>query len=212
MTGDDTKTVVAWERRDDETAKQYEAFLDYLHMGPGRSLRKLLARYEAQKADKSRTNPPTTRINTLGRWSSKNDWQARLEAWVEQQAAERAARLTEHRVCIEENALEDYYFLRGKITHLMTELSNPAGEETNERISSLRTLLGLMTAADDYARRAVGLPDRISQSDVTSDGQPLASGAHINIAMQDLAELSDDELERLASGGEAGAAAPSREA
>jgi len=38
----------AWEtlaRRDGETAKAHAAFLEYVRMGPGRSLRKLHARY-----------------------------------------------------------------------------------------------------------------------------------------------------------------------
>jgi hypothetical protein len=75
----------AWEtlaQRDGETAKAHAAFLDYVLMGPGRSLRKLYAKYRQRIASGSPAEkPPTRRVKTLFEWSVKHDWQTRLAAF-----------------------------------------------------------------------------------------------------------------------------------
>lgn len=60
-----------------ERTKYYEAFCDYCLMGVGRSLSKLLKRYEEQE------HPPTRRRPTLAGWSSKFNWGDRCKAWDE---------------------------------------------------------------------------------------------------------------------------------
>jgi hypothetical protein len=76
----------AWEalaKRDDETLKAHTAFLDYVRMGSGRSLAKLIAQYQDQGAAKvGLEKPPTKRLNTLKEWSVTHEWQKRLEAWA----------------------------------------------------------------------------------------------------------------------------------
>lgn len=76
----------AWEalaKRDDETLKAHAAFLDYVRMGSGRSLAKLIAQYQDQGAAKvGPEKPPTRRLSTLKEWSVIHEWQKRLEAWT----------------------------------------------------------------------------------------------------------------------------------
>ncbi|MDH5505756.1 MAG: hypothetical protein OEZ02_00865 [Anaerolineae bacterium] len=68
---------------DGESRAANQALQDYVYMGAGRSLRKLLAQYSKQIANKQQTaKPPTSRWSTLAGWSSKYAWQSRLDAWL----------------------------------------------------------------------------------------------------------------------------------
>jgi hypothetical protein len=66
-----------------ETPRAAQAFADYLAMGPGRSLEKLLAQYRQQTANGIRV--PTLRFKTLADWSGTFCWQARLDQIVSQE-------------------------------------------------------------------------------------------------------------------------------
>jgi len=80
-----------------ETAKAYAAFLDYVQMGPGRSLKKLCERYRGQTAGEVGVkNPPTQRLATLETWSTRFQWQARLAAY-ETERQQRALAVWEQR-------------------------------------------------------------------------------------------------------------------
>jgi hypothetical protein len=76
----------AWEtlaRRPGETLRAHAAFLDYVRMGPGRSLRKLFELYRDRSGiEAGSEKPPTKRLNTLREWSVSYAWQKRLEAWT----------------------------------------------------------------------------------------------------------------------------------
>lgn len=61
-----------------ESAKSHSALMDYWTMGAGRSLQKLLDIYLQNLSNDPPTKPPTTKFNTLGTWSHKNSWQARI--------------------------------------------------------------------------------------------------------------------------------------
>lgn len=75
----------AWDAlalRDKEPAKAHAAFLDYVRMGAGRSLRKLHESYRQQIDSGSTAEiPPTTRLRTLMEWSTKYAWQDRIKAY-----------------------------------------------------------------------------------------------------------------------------------
>lgn len=61
-----------------ETARANAALHDYAAMGPGRSLRRLLDRYQTvPKAYPE--HPPTRRLPTLKRWSRDYRWQERVD-------------------------------------------------------------------------------------------------------------------------------------
>lgn len=72
-----------------ETARAYAAFLDYVKLGDGRSLRRLLEQYQAwhgekrgQSEGKARAvSVPTARLATLEGWSTRYRWQERLAAY-----------------------------------------------------------------------------------------------------------------------------------
>jgi hypothetical protein len=63
-----------------ETSRARQAWADYLAMGPGRSLEKLLALYSERRQSGRRASVPARRLRTLYDWSSTFGWQARLQA------------------------------------------------------------------------------------------------------------------------------------
>lgn len=84
-----TEERAVWDQRDDEGARAYSAFSDYLAMGSGRSLRALYQVYteDRQRIDSGSTarqrteRPPTTRQRTLFEWSTTFEWTARAAAY-----------------------------------------------------------------------------------------------------------------------------------
>lgn len=68
-------------RLPDESARAYAARVEYVTMGPGRSMERLLAR--PQSAPKA---PPTRRIETLKDWSVKFNWPDSARQYDEQVA------------------------------------------------------------------------------------------------------------------------------
>lgn len=76
-------TIITWnpkaplERALGVSRKANQALRDYAMMGSGRSLRKLIERYK-----RDTNNPPTVYFNTMGTWSNKYDWVARVDAWT----------------------------------------------------------------------------------------------------------------------------------
>lgn len=71
-------TPAAWERREGETSRAWQAFCVYRDLGPNRSIAKT-----GEKLGKNRV--------TLEQWSSKNEWVKRAAAWDAEQ--DRIARL-----------------------------------------------------------------------------------------------------------------------
>ena len=65
---------LAGERVSGESDLAVIACNTYLRMGVRRSLRKLDARYRAQKADENEPDPPTDKWSTLTTWSVRFDW------------------------------------------------------------------------------------------------------------------------------------------
>lgn len=69
--------LLAGEYKDNETPRAVQACNDYLRMGPGRSLSKLLAKY----ARNHKKTQPTESFDTLKGWSADYDWQLRAAAY-----------------------------------------------------------------------------------------------------------------------------------
>lgn len=67
----------AWDRREGESKKAYQAFCDYRDMGTSRSLRSLHEQY----IEPSFNNPVTKSRSSLNTWSAQHDWQNRVIAW-----------------------------------------------------------------------------------------------------------------------------------
>jgi len=72
-----------------ETAAAKQGFLDYLAMGPGRSLRKLYEEYRDPKKYKQDMNsseaPPTRQLSTIQMWSSAYNWVKRVNRVTDEQ-------------------------------------------------------------------------------------------------------------------------------
>lgn len=66
-----------------ETQRAKTAFAEYLAMGPGRSLEKLLAEYKRRSQTGGKALVPTLRLPTLAEWSKQFSWQARVAEWEE---------------------------------------------------------------------------------------------------------------------------------
>jgi len=168
----------AWEtlaRRDGETAKAHAAFLEYVRMGPGRSLRKLHARY----VDWRRTGdglatekPPTTRLRTLMEWSSRFEWQARLEAYAEERDRAAIAEWEARRQALREIDFQTGDELRDLAARILAE--TPQFLKTTRRLIKGRdgatdreiitvgididAMLKALKLASDLQRAAAGLP------------------------------------------------------
>lgn len=171
-----------------ETQKAYTAFLDYCRMGAGRSLRALVQLYREPDAE----NPPTKHDATVFGWSSRYQWQDRVAEYDKAIAKDREGRLAEKRQEIEDAELEDYgrelMEWRRRFDVLMAA---PNGMNTFE----VTALFKLRKEIADLGRRAVGLPEKISDSRVQAehtgaDGGPIKHEHAFT-------DMSDAELERL---------------
>lgn len=152
-----------WELQETDTDKSFEAFAIYRDMGANRSLRKV-----AEKLGKSET--------IINRWSMNNDWVNRVAAFDKHQDSLRQERNLQRQKQIEDNAYSDYIVIRKAIAKykrdfLAVKFKGIAPHEVSN-------LVDLMKQADDYARRAVGLPDKINapqRTEVTgADGGSIA--------------------------------------
>lgn len=146
-----------WERQAFDTDKSFQAFCIYRDMGAERSLEKL-----SQKLGKTKVN--------FEQFSVKYRWQERVAAydvWLDTLNLEDTEK---RQKLIKDNAYSDYLLLRKAIDKVKTiyEDIDFKGIQSYE----LTNLVELMKKADDYARRAVGLPDKITESKtaVSNDG------------------------------------------
>jgi hypothetical protein len=142
-----------WKRLPSDTDKSFEAFVLYRDMGASRSLEKL-----RQKLAKE--SPNYKRV--LQKWSSDFNWQERVAAFDASLDEKNLDENAERQKRIKDNAYSDYLVLREAIENFKENYKRtrfvgvPAYEVSN--------LVGLMKQADDYARRAVGLPDKITEA------------------------------------------------
>lgn len=182
-----------------ETPKAKRAWVDYVELGPTRSIRDLLARYCAQSANGIAV--PTVRFGTLAKWSQAHGWQQRLAdiAETERQAViargiadkqnridalndrwERMRRVIEARA----SANED---LTGGGTGLVVrEVTYPPGGAQRERHEVDTGLLKELREHEKQAAQELGQ---------WSEGKSDTLLKHI-----DLTKLSNEQLEKLANG------------
>lgn len=125
----------------EESAKAYQAFLDYRDMGVNRSLAKLNERY-GKKA---------SYIRQLQKWSALYDWQARIKQFEQEQAEERAAKIQADLDEMNERhvklAVEQQEKARKQIEDLI-----------NARAFGSQAVVQLLKIATDLERLARGAP------------------------------------------------------
>ena len=144
-----TTTPNTWERLPSDTDRSFEAFCVYRDMGANRSHDKV-----AQQLSKSTA--------LISRWSTAHDWLNRVTAFDEYQDSLRQERNLQRQKLIEDNAYSDYEFLRQAIEKSKQDYL--AIQFSKVKPYDVQALVDLMKKADDYARRAVGLPDRITEN------------------------------------------------
>lgn len=87
--------LLAGQRRDGETDKAIQACNDWLRLGSGRTIPKLLDSYRQPSAIVSNFQPPSSSYKTLNTWSSRYGWPARATefdaGWEARKSAEREA-------------------------------------------------------------------------------------------------------------------------
>jgi hypothetical protein len=152
------------DRIPNETTKAYQALMDYCLMGAARSIRQLHAQYREQKADE----PPTVRYKTLGQWSSRHNWQERVKDYEKRLAEQREQRREQKRIEIEGKAAIDHDRMLaiwdGRFA-LVEEVPNAA------KAGELHSLARLRREIDDFGRRSVGLPDKVTESTFKGTGK-----------------------------------------
>jgi len=154
-----------WERLDTDTDKSYEAFCIYRDMGSNRTLRKL-----AQELNKTLTQ--------IGDWSSKHNWQERVSAYDDYLREEHRIRLETAKLKVAENVLDDYEELRKAVKKRLKVI---AAMDYVVMEDDLNALLTLMHRLDDYARRAVGLPEKITEQKNEHSGTVQTQNTNVNI-------------------------------
>jgi hypothetical protein len=138
-----------WKRLPSDTDKSFKAFCIYRDMGASRSVRDV-----AQELNKS--------LTVIARWSTANDWTKRVAAFDASLDEKNLDENAERQKLIKDSAFEDYLFLRKLITKYKDDYEKAELKGVSPHDAS--TLAALMKQADDSARRAVGLPDKISES------------------------------------------------
>jgi hypothetical protein len=154
-------------RIEGETPKAYRAFVDYCEMGGGRSLRKLLSLYSAQKVAGTYPRIPSTRLPTLKRWSSQNNWQNRVAEYERRAAEAREQYRQQKRLEIEQAVLDDAAEMRRWWAERWGMY-----QETANAVSTyeVRQLTHMRSDIDDLERRSAGLPHRATESTFKGTG------------------------------------------
>jgi len=180
------KILVVWdashplERCQGESRNANAALRDYALMGSGRSLRKLLARYDGRSADDAQTEEPPTRYwSTLSGWSCKFDWVARVARWDEIQHEQAVREFEAARRADRTIRIKTLQSWRGKLIKAMQN-ANPLTASWHEITAGLRMVT-------QELRVEYGEVEQRVEVSVGGNGPAPASA---------VAGLSDDELRR----------------
>jgi hypothetical protein len=169
-----------------ESLKAHTAFLDYVRMGSGRSLRKLCMWYEdGRQIDGETTAVPTVNLRSLEKWSVKFDWQKRLDAYQKDLDRQDQQLWEKRRHHIRETDWDVCEQLRVLVTQALAQMpqflkttrqyvKGRNGDPDREVITVQQDLMALLKAVEvtsKLQRLAAGMPDshtEISGSTVTA--------------------------------------------
>jgi hypothetical protein len=158
-----------------ETLRARTAFLDYVRMGSGRSLRKLFDWYHQGQmdGDSAVVEPPTSRLRTLEEWSAKFNWQARIDAYQKELERQEQQRWEERRRHIRESDWDLCERLREHVRQALEQMpqflkttrqyvKGRSGEPDREVVTiqqDLGALLKALEVVSKLQRLASDLPD-----------------------------------------------------
>jgi hypothetical protein len=179
-----------------ETAEAHAAKLEYAHLGPGRTLEKLVAS-RVQSASQA-----SQRLATFKRWSAQFQWQEFVKQWDAEQATkkqqvalESQEKLNEQQSKIAQDAsmrvwkrLNDLLALDEQAVQQM-KTASPSDERPTLLVSPAN-LISYFRITADLARTAVGAANTITQQQHT--GQ---AGGAVQVTLTLLQQL-DQQVER----------------
>lgn len=199
-----------------ETQKSHDAFMDYFLMGAGRSLRKLIKRYQniEQLWDEHETlSPPTRHFTTLGNWATRRHWQARIARQTEidneialEQYRQRHMSEPEALAILADQARGDM----GKFANVRSQAdldNHPDSalvKNINQHYNQTDRGEGDRKLTELRARIALGLYDaqKAIELILRYHGSFAADNKRQNLNI-DLDKLTDNQLERIAAGEDA---------
>jgi len=163
---DPPKKGEAWERRADESAVAYEAFVAYREMTPKRSYRRA-----AQKLRKSEA--------TVNRWRQRHEWTARARAYDERIERAQAEDEIEARMRVNKRHIDEAVAVQSAGLKLMTpairKLDDLAKNETpldEEKVSErLRAGAPMVLRGIEVERRCRGMDREGAAEGVLQPGQ-----------------------------------------
>lgn len=184
-----------------ETARASAALQDYIGMGPGRSLPKLFRRYiKATKTGQEK--PPSRRIATLKKWSSKYRWQDRLACWQDMQRLEREALWRTRR----EEQRDWEWSMAGKLKQRIEEMLRfPLAEITRDEdgaVTVVKPVRWRQADVSQFSKTATEL-SRLAATLETERKAVDVSGAVVTSTAREIAEMSDDDIEQFLANHEA---------
>jgi len=208
--------LLTGERLPREGYKAILACNGYLRLGPGRSLAKLLNRYQA-----GAETPPTKRLNTLKAWSSQFDWQLRAAAYDAEIERQKTAYVQEimktglataHERVLKLKMLAD--FLEQQL--YAQDVDGPPAEETEGQVTRRPPNQGQYPNIWLADVKQIGAGEFSERVDIVRFNASLIEefrGTLDDLAREtggrrqkrdnfniDLSQLSDDQLQRIAAG------------
>lgn len=185
MTKSNGIELLAGERQVGETDKAAQACNDWLRLGTGRTMPRLLERYR----DLPQNTAPTTSLDTLQSWSKRFDWQVRAAefdaGWEQLKNAEREAVLS-YGLSLDYERIRKLYrlaeFLESQLyaraedgtypNVWLPDVKSIGSGENAERVDIERFNNGLVEqyrkVLEDIAKETGG---RVQRQDMTSGGQ-----------------------------------------
>lgn len=188
------KAPELWEKRDDESDKEYSQFWEYAMMGPGRSIQKAYLKWCADNNRK----PGTHRSTTWQKNSSKFNWVARAAAFDKRERTQEIESRETQRLNQIEQELANAAILQKKwlvmAEHIEPFKRSEPIEVNGEIVVYLEANMYEMQRLAIYAdrvsrltRRALGMPERITEQ---TQNVTVGGDAHMHIY---LPELDDTE-------------------
>lgn len=118
-------TLLAGEQIEGESPRAIQACNDYLRMGAGRSLLKLIQKYTKTH----QSTPATDSLDTLKKWSTDFDWQSRAneyDAGIEQQKNEKRKKEIESGLALDYERVHKLKRLAAFLEKQIYEAAEPA--------------------------------------------------------------------------------------
>jgi hypothetical protein len=216
--------LLAGVRGERESDKAVQACNDYLRMGPGRSLEKLLGVYRGQTGAKpGPENPPTTRRNTLKEWSADYTWQARAATFDAAADERKTAEQEERRREVMASGLAQDY----ERVEALKELAGFLGEQIREEVEGatgqarypnvwlrdVKNVSGVIPGVDEeedgiiWKREIIyrfnaSLIDQFrgALDDIAKETGGRKQKADLLLQYIDMSKLTEEQLDRIAAG------------